>query len=398
MAWLAGALVLGTPALAAAYSGGVTQPGCDGCHGSGDYELSLEANPASFPPGATVTMTLTVSGQGSNLGLYLEADTGQASPVGGQGLAPAGMGLTHVSPRNVSGGSASVSFSYQAPSSPGAVRFDVSTVLGNGNDGSGGDEADHGAFDFVFGCPPQTFYRDRDRDGYGTDETRVHCTGTPPTGYATESGDCQDSDERIHPGATEVCNQRDDDCNGEVDDDAIPVELYPDADGDGYFGWEERADAEPVLGCVPTEGLAAYGGDCAPDNPDVNPGVEEVCNLVDDDCDNRVDDDVRPRCGVGWCVREASTCEASSCTPGQPREETCNYFDDDCDGEVDEDVTCEGGLTCVAGECIDVPAGAEAPDAEGGGCSVDGEPEGGEAWLFGLVWLLLLRPRRRLAR
>jgi len=394
VALLAGGLVLGSSGSALGYSGGVSQPDCEGCHGGGDYSISLDSTPASFQPGASVTMTLTVSGQGNNLGLYLEADTGDTSAIGGQGLAPAGMGLTHVSPRNVSGGKASVSFRYEAPGQPGAVRIDVSTILGNGNNSSSGDKANRAAFDFVFGCAPQTFYRDRDGDGYGTDETRVHCEGSPPSGYATKSGDCQDSDERVYPTATEVCNQRDDDCNGEIDDDAIPVELYPDADGDGFFGWEERDGAEPVLGCVPTDGMAADGGDCAPDDADVSPGAEEVCNLIDDDCDNRVDEDVRPRCGVGWCAREASTCEVSSCSPGPPREEECNYFDDDCDGEVDEDVTCEGGLTCVAGECIDVPPEAEGSSEDGGGCSVDGEPDGGEAWLFALVWALLLRPRR----
>lgn len=57
-------------------------------------------------------------------------------------------------------------------------------------------------------------YRDRDLDGYGTGGARTLCG----PGWAALSGDCEDRDSLTFPGATEVCNGFDDDCNGAIDD------------------------------------------------------------------------------------------------------------------------------------------------------------------------------------
>jgi hypothetical protein len=381
---------------ALAHSGGVSGPDCVGCHGGGDYPVDVTASPATFSPGETVTMTLTANGAGNVLGTFLAADTGSLSTIGGQGLVTVPQGLTHSSPKSMSGGSASFSFSFTAPSNPGAVRIDASTLAGNDDGKSSGDQGQRLFFDFVYGCSPQTYYRDFDGDGYGRDDSpRVHCAGSPPSGYAVDGGDCDDNAEKVYPGAQEVCNQVDDDCNGAVDDDAIPVELYPDADGDGYYGIEEYQSGETMMGCVPTEGWAAEGGDCKPEDPMVSPGQEEVCNLIDDDCDNKVDEKVRPRCGEGWCAAEGSNCDPISCFPGDPREETCNLFDDDCDGLVDNDAPCDEGLACIAGECREAPpeeaSGASTAD-EGGGCAFGG---GSDDWLLSLYLLALVALVRR---
>ena len=373
-----------------------------GCHGAGDdYGVSATATPATFGPGQQITVTVTIApGFGVNAGVFVAANAGTLATVGGQGLGLVSAGLTHTSPKPLSGGQASFTFLWTAPSTPGAVRFDVSTLVGNGSGSSGGDVANRLPFDFVYGCQPATYYADYDGDGFGdSDEPLVHCDSSAPAGYALAGGDCDDYKDTIHPGAVEYCNQRDDDCDGEVDDDAVPLPLYPDADGDGYYSTAELMSGDSIMGCVPTPGWAAEGIDCAPDDPTINPGMEEVCNNIDDNCDARVDEFVRPRCGEGWCEREAYTCAGDMCFPGTPKAEECNLFDDDCDGIVDNGDLCPAGQSCIAAQCVDDPAQSPAPadkeDAESG-CAVGGR---GSVWVL-VGWLLALvalvkRPLRR---
>jgi N-acetylneuraminic acid mutarotase len=79
-------------------------------------------------------------------------------------------------------------------------------------------------------CPNgRMYYRDADGDGYGDTGTAVpSCDGTAPPGSVSIGLDCDDRDPSIHPGVTETCNGRDDDCNGFVDESAATE----DADGD----------------------------------------------------------------------------------------------------------------------------------------------------------------------
>ncbi len=105
-----------------------------------------------------------------------------------------------------------------------------------------------------------------DRDGDGYDETR----------------DCNDYNAGIHPGAGETCdNGVDEDCNGS---DLASVVWYADGDGDGYGD-------TPVRGCGGQPGgTSAQGGDCDDSRADVNPGVAELCDGLDNDCDGEIDD------------------------------------------------------------------------------------------------------------
>lgn len=97
----------------------------------------------------------------------------------------------------------------------------------------------------------------------------------------------------------------------------------------------------------------------------MHPGAAEVCNQRDDNCDGRIDENVRVRCGTGWCAALGITCDVMSCQPGRPLMERCNLLDDDCDGEVDEGVLCAPGQACVRGSCVvtDVEVTPPAPDA-----------------------------------
>ncbi len=418
MKWLGvlfGSLLVTLDATSAfAFSRGVGFNGCDGCHGPGDQVTMLTTTPGQVSPGSAVDVELVVSGgSGRGLGLYILATEGSLQP--GPGLRRQGDGLTHDgSPLNYSGGRATVRFRWTAPSSPGATRFDISTVVSDNDGGRQGDAARDTSADVVFGCDSQEFFRDRDGDGYGLDdEMRLFCQGDPPDGWAARGEDCADFDEDAFPGGAEVCNRRDDDCDETVDEGSADVTLYPDRDRDGYYSREERETGETREGCA-EEGSrwASEGGDCAPDDPEVNPGVEETCNGWDDDCDLDVDERVRPICGVGACRRASFSCEEADCRPAEPQGETCNFLDDDCDGNVDED-SCPAGELCVEFECVPASsvdagpapagdggtAGSPAPPPMTGGCS-GGSPDGGlpgggwGSWAFALLLVLIGRRHR----
>jgi len=411
-----GLLTSARPALARA--GGIVAGNCYGCHGgTGSIapELTLSAQPATFQPGDAVTLTLAIRSPSIHVGgaFITAGGVGLLQTIAGQGLAVNAQGLTHTAPRAAVDGAVTFQFGWRAPAKAGSVVFGVAAVAGNGNNASTGDSPGAAEFQWVFGCEARDFYPDLDRDGFGSQDLgkRIGCTELPaPVGYATMAGDCDENSEKVHPDATEICNKKDDDCDGQVDEDAPPVMMWPDADGDGYY---ESQTGSPKLGCGNVAGYAPNGGDCNGAVPTINPGAAELCNNVDDDCDGDVDELVRPSCGVGWCSRYSPTCDASDCRPGPPASETCNRFDDDCDGE-DDNGACPAGMSCSNSECVSnddtlgpapgpsdsssagtAPVTSGAPSANpaarrDSGCTVQGGqgPAGGVrvTWLLG--WLL----------
>jgi hypothetical protein len=351
---------------------GVPASSCNGCHSSAqEAQIEATAQPASFGPGDDVTITLGVSFAGSNVaGVFIaEPGFGQLRATDAELKAVAG-GLVHSAPKNAANGQTSFTFAWRAPATPGAVHFEVAALSGNGDGRSSGDATISGVISFVYGCSPETFFRDLDGDGIGSERARpiVDCAGMPPSGFSTRKDDCDDTYERVFPGATEICNQRDDDCDSVVDEGAAPVELWPDEDGDGYYSLRTGTS---MRGCVPLAGYAADPGDCAPRDAMRHPGVTEVCNLLDDNCDGRVDERVRPQCGVGLCLSNSATCDAEDCRPGEPEPEICNLLDDDCNGFVDDGMPCAEGRTCVDGSCViggtPSPSGGSATGGSAGG-------------------------------
>jgi len=103
--------------------------------------------------------------------------------------------------------------------------------------------------------------------------------------------DCDDSNPDVNPGAQEVCDGVDNDCNGYTDEDdshldrSTMSDYYYDVDGDGWGNSDSI-----VVACTEPEGYGPNEGDCDETNPDINPGAEEVCDDIDNDCNGVVDD------------------------------------------------------------------------------------------------------------
>jgi hypothetical protein len=197
-----------------------------------------------------------------------------------------------------------------------------------------------------------TYYRDQDGDGYGVDALTVSACAVP-SGYVATGGDCNDSSTALHPNATEVCNDVDDDCDTLVDDGFVQQSWHPDADGDG-FGNPSSA----TLSCLQPSGTVLDATDCNDGSSQIRPGATEVCDGVDQDCDGTIDEGVKitfyadgDSDGYGSASTVTNTCSAptgfvsdsTDCDdskgfvhPGAV--EVCDGVDDDCDGLVDESV------------------------------------------------------------
>jgi hypothetical protein len=133
------------------------------------------------------------------------------------------------------------------------------------------------------GVPGWTvWWADSDGDGYGRDDDEIwSCMGSQ--GLAPEPGDCDDAEALVHPGALEVCNLVDDDCNGVVDGaDALGAQpWHPDADQDGWG--DENVE---VVTCAQPPGYTGDDSDCDDSDPSIGPGQPDApADGIDSDCD-----------------------------------------------------------------------------------------------------------------
>ncbi len=123
-----------------------------------------------------------------------------------------------------------------------------------------------------------TFYQDTDSDGYGNlSSTQEACTA--PAGYVTDPTDCNDGNASVNPGASEICNQIDDNCNGEVDEGLPTSTYYQDADSDGYGNPDQ-----PLISCAQPDGYVTDNSDCDDANAQVHPGmiIQDAVNAASD--------------------------------------------------------------------------------------------------------------------
>ncbi|MCP3136945.1 putative metal-binding motif-containing protein [Pyxidicoccus xibeiensis] len=130
------------------------------------------------------------------------------------------------------------------------------------------------------------YYRDGDGDGVGAGSAVVACTA--PAGHVASSNDCNDAVASIRPGATETCNEADDNCDGRTDEgfEDVRQSWFLDDDGDTYG----RNEAATLSCAAPSAMHVQRSGDCDDTNAAVRPDASELCNNRDDNCAGGVDE------------------------------------------------------------------------------------------------------------
>ncbi len=116
-------------------------------------------------------------------------------------------------------------------------------------------------------CQGESSVVDADGDGVFSDE------------------DCDDNNPDVFPGASEICNGIDDNCDGGIDENLTQISQYRDDDGDGFGA------GNIVIDCMVLPGHVTNNADCNDNNSDINPNAIEIPNNgIDDDCNGMVDD------------------------------------------------------------------------------------------------------------
>ncbi len=225
---------------------------------------------------------------------------------------------------------------------------------------------------------------DRDGDGFHPSEL-----GGP---------DCDNEDPNVNPNAKEVCGDGvDNDCNGVIDDDGPGAPTwYLDEDGDGW-----GVESETTTGCSQPSGYTADPGDCDPDDPSINPAVEDLCDGFDQDCDGVIDDDAEVLTwyrdadtdGIGTEDESIEACSQPVGyvpTPGDCEDDNTDvqqytwYADSDLDGYGDPDSTTEAcaapsGFVGDATDCDDLQAQVNPAAIEVCADGIDNNCDGGSA-------------------
>jgi hypothetical protein len=193
------------------------------------------------------------------------------------------------------------------------------------------------------------YYPDLDGDGYG-DLNGLIQSCVPVPNYIADFTDCNDTDASINPGALELCNNIDDNCNG-VPDDGISVTYYLDADSDGFGDLTVTKDT-----CAAPAGYVLDNTDCNDADNTINPGAVEICDGFDQNCNGIADEGIgntyyadadgdtygdlnvtKDSCDVpaGYVINSLD-CNDADASINIDAAEICDGVDNNCDGNIDE--------------------------------------------------------------
>ena len=193
------------------------------------------------------------------------------------------------------------------------------------------------------------YYLDSDNDGYGSGQFIESCE--EPEGYVSNNTDCNDQAQLINPMALEICDQQDNDCNSSIDDGLNFQDYYLDSDEDGFGD-----PLTSVNDCTPPSGFVLDNTDCDDSSSTVNPGMSELCDGSDNNCNSQIDEGLtffdyfsdsdgdgygNPIVSTNACAQPLNmVLDNTDCNDGNPNvnpleDEVCNTIDDDCDGHID---------------------------------------------------------------
>ncbi len=173
-----------------------------------------------------------------------------------------------------------------------------------------------------------TWYEDADRDGYG-DSSATATACDAPRNYVATTGDCDDRDDDVNPAAAEICDNQDNDCDGQTDESGGTSTYYADSDGDGYGD-----AASSTVACSAPANYVSDNTDCNDQDSSISPAGRDICgDSTDYNCDGatgNADGD-----GDGYVACQECNDNDAAVNPGAV--EVCNRVDDNCDGSTDPD-------------------------------------------------------------
>jgi len=196
---------------------------------------------------------------------------------------------------------------------------------------------------------------DLDDPDFGTGGTVEFCLvelDLDNDGWLISEGDCDNNDAEVFPGADEICDGVDNNCDGFIDEGFIIDTYWLDADNDGYGDINFSTTS-----CFIPEGYVPNSTDCNDEDENINPGISEICDGIDNNCDGLTDEGFitsqyfldsdndgfgNPNSSVISCfmpdgyANNGDDCNDFNENINPESPEICNNADDNCSGEIDE--------------------------------------------------------------